>query len=86
VVLSAVLISSFVIAGLGIAGSVYQGRKLAIGWALGFGSEVLWIISGLITAQWGLSIAGLAYASIAAHNFLKWRREDRQLKGESETS
>jgi hypothetical protein len=79
-ILGAVLISSFIIAGLGIAGSVFQGRKLAIGWALGFGSEVLWIISGLITAQWGLCIAGLGYASIAAHNFLKWRREERQLE------
>jgi hypothetical protein len=76
--ITAVLVSSFIIAGLGIVGSYLQGRKTMWGWAVGFSSEVLWIVSGLLTAQWGLSIAGLAYASLAAHNFFKWRREERE--------
>ena len=70
-----VLITSFVIAGVGILGSYLQGRKTAWGWAVGFTSEILWIVSGLLTAQWGLAIAGAAYASVAVHNFFKWRRE-----------
>jgi hypothetical protein len=76
VTLSALLVSSLIIAALGILGSIYQGRKRAVGWALGFGSEVAWILSGIITHSWGLSIAGFAYAGVAAHNFLKWRREE----------
>ena len=74
--MTAVLVSSFIIAGIGILGSYLQGRKTPWGWAVGFTSEALWIVSGLITAQWGLAIAGAAYASVAVHNFFKWRRED----------
>ena len=76
--MTAVLVSGFVIAAIGILGSYLQGRKTMWGWAVGFASEVLWVVSGLLTAQWGLSIAGVAYASIAVHNFFKWRREDRE--------
>jgi hypothetical protein len=74
---TSILIISFTIAGIGILGSYLQGRKTAWGWAVGFGSEVLWIVIGLVTGQWSAAIAGSAYASVAVHNFFKWRRESK---------
>lgn len=74
---TAIMIISFVIAGIGICGSYLQGKKTPWGWAVGFISEVLWIVAGLLTAQWMASIAGLGYASLATWNFFKWRKEER---------
>jgi hypothetical protein len=74
-VITVMLITSFAIAGIGILGSYLQGQKTAWGWAVGFASELLWIISGLLTGQWGLAICGFTYASVAVRNFFKWRRE-----------
>ena len=74
--MNAVLIFSFGIGGVAVVASYLQGRKTPWGWALGFATEVSWIIVGIVTVQWSAAIAGLTYASMAVWNFIKWRREE----------
>lgn len=68
------MIWSFILAGIGIFGIYLAGKKNKIGWAVGFFAQVLWVIYGLVTKQYGFIISACAYGFIYGKNYLEWRR------------
>lgn len=70
------MIWSFVLSGIGILGIFLAGKKNKVGWAIGLGAQVLWIVFAITTAQYGFIFAALAYGSIYLKNWLSWRKDD----------
>lgn len=66
------MIWSFVLAAVGIAGLLLAGSKRKIGWAVGFGAQVLWIVYAIVTEQYGFILSACAYAAVYARNYLQW--------------
>lgn len=77
------MIWSLVLAALGIAGLYLAGSRKAYGWLLGVLAQVLWLIYGLTTEQYGFIVSAFAYGYVYARNYGKWRKEDgRRLEGQ----
>lgn len=70
------MIWSFVLAAVGICGIALAGSKMKIGWAIGLFAQVLWIIYGLVTHQWGFILSAVAYGYVYARNWWKWYTEE----------
>jgi hypothetical protein len=68
---------SWVLMSVGVTGLWLAGRKNRLGWAIGFGSQVLWLAYSLSTRQWGFLVSCLFYGFVHARNFLRWRAEAR---------
>lgn len=66
---------SIALAAIGILGIYLAGKKNLIGWAIGFGAQVLWIACAIATKQWGFIASALAYGFIYGKNWLAWRKE-----------
>lgn len=71
------MIWSFVLSAIGILGIFLAGKKNKLGWAIGLGAQVLWIVFAITTAQYGFIFAALAYGSIYLKNWLSWRKDDK---------
>lgn len=69
---------SFVLAGVGIFGLWLAGRRNRLGWAVGFGAQVLWVIYATATEQWGFYASAGGYGWVYARNYLAWRREAQE--------
>ena len=65
---------SYMLAAVGILGLWLAGRKMAIGWAVGLGAQVLWIAYALATGQPGFIVSALGYGAIYAKNLRAWTR------------
>lgn len=72
------LMWSYLLAAVGIAGLLLAGSKRKLGWAVGFGAQGLWVAYAIATEQYGFIAAALAYATVYARNWLKWRAEERR--------
>lgn len=68
------MIWSFVLAAIGIFGIYLAGKKNLYGWAIGFFAQVLWIIYGLVSEQYGFIVSACAYGFIYGKNYLAWRK------------
>lgn len=66
---------SYLLAAVGIFGIYLSGKKLAIGWLVGLGAQVLWIIYALVTRQYGFIISAVAYGAVYATNYKKWHNK-----------
>lgn len=66
---------SYLLAAVGVLGLYLAGRRNRWGWFVGLAAQVLWIAYALITTQYGFLVSALAYASVYASNFLKWKRK-----------
>lgn len=64
---------SYLLAAVGILGLLLAGRRRAIGWAIGFGAQALWVIYAIVTDQPGFIVSALAYAAVYARNWWVWR-------------
>lgn len=71
------LIWSVGLAAVGILGIYLAGRKNLWGWAVGFGAQALWITYGIISAQYGFILSGVAYGIVYGRNWVRWRNERR---------
>lgn len=58
----------------GVLGMILAGRRLAIGWAVAFLSEILWLVYALQTAQYGFVIGVIAYTAAFGQNYLSWTK------------
>lgn len=74
------MIWSFILAAIGILGLVLAGKKMKIGWAIGLGAQVLWIIFALVTHQWGFIISAFAYGFVYGRNWYLWFIEEEAEK------
>lgn len=70
---------SFILAAIGVFGLWLAGRKSKVGWAVGFGAQALWVAYAVATRQWGFILSAFAYGWVYAQNWLRWRREEREV-------
>lgn len=73
---------SVVLAAVGVLGLYLTTRKMAAGYAVGVGVQVLWITYAVVTAQYGFIFSALAFGAVNALGFYRWTNEDK----EAETS
>lgn len=66
---------SWVLTAVGVFGLYLAGRKSKAGWAVGFSAQGLWVAYAIATKQWGFIFSALAYGSVYARNWLRWRAE-----------
>lgn len=66
---------SYILTIVGVLGLYLAGRKNMYGWAVGFGAQGLWIAYAIATSQWGFIFSALAYGTVYARNYLRWKRE-----------
>lgn len=66
---------SWVLTAVGVTGLFLAGQKRALGWAIGFSAQALWIAYAIATRQWGFIVSAVVYGAVYARNYLAWRRE-----------
>lgn len=71
---------SWALTAVGVTGIWLAGRKSKAGWAVGFGAQGLWVAYAVATRQWGFIVSALAYGSVYARNWVRWRREAREVE------
>lgn len=71
---------SYLLAAVGLAGIFLAGSKRKLGWLIGVGAQVLWIVYACITSQWGFIVSAVAYGFVYGRNWSKWRAEERLAK------
>lgn len=67
---------SYTLAAIGILGIWLAGRRNLWGWAIGLGSQFLWIAYAFATGQYGFLVSALGYGTVYARNWLRWRKEN----------
>lgn len=70
------MIWSFVLAAGGVLGIYLAGKKMKVGWLVGLLMQVLWIVYGVWTHQWGFIISAVAYGFVYAKNWWTWYTEE----------
>lgn len=63
---------SWLLTAIGVTGLLVAGSHKAWGWLIGFGVQVLWVLYGLTTEQYGFIVSALVYASVYYRNYAKW--------------
>lgn len=71
---------SVVLAVVGVLGLYLTTRKMAAGYAVGVGVQVLWITYAVVTAQYGFIFSALAFGAVNYLGFVRWTREKREVK------
>ena len=71
---------SVVLAVVGVFGLYLTTRKMAAGYAVGVGVQVLWITYAVVTAQYGFIFSALAFGAVNALGFYKWKTESNDLE------
>jgi hypothetical protein len=56
----------------GVTGLYFSGRRMWWGWVIGLFSELIWIIYGLVTKQYGFIVFALVYGFVFAKNAYSW--------------
>jgi hypothetical protein len=64
---------SWLLTGIGLTGIWLQGDKQKRGWLLGIGVQVLWVVYGVTTEQYGFIVSAVVYAAFYGRNYWKWR-------------
>jgi hypothetical protein len=70
---------SFILAAVGIFGIYLAGKKNKYGWAIGFGTQALWIIFAIATKQYGFIFSALAYGWVYGKNYVAWNKKDAEV-------
>lgn len=66
---------SWLLMSVGVTGLWLAGRKSMWGWAIGFGSQVLWLAYSISSHQWGFLVSCFAYGAVHFMNFRRWQAE-----------
>lgn len=69
---------SWALAAIGVTGLYLTTKKLAVGFAVGVGVQVLWVAYALVTSQYGFIASALAYGTVNALGLYRWTRTDRE--------
>lgn len=65
---------SYILAIVGIFGLYLAGNKVKWAWLIGAAAQVLWIIYGIVTKQYGFILSAVAYAWVYLRNHFKWNQ------------
>jgi hypothetical protein len=71
---------SYLLAALALFTSWQIGRKKAWPWLLAAGTQLLWVAYALVTEQYGFIASAFAFLVMNMHNYVKWRREEVQVR------
>lgn len=80
------LLWSILLSAVGILGILLAGSKRKLGWAIGFSTQGLWVVFAVTTGQYGFIGSAIAYGSVYARNWLKWRADERKAREAAETA
>lgn len=69
---------SWLLTGVGVTALWLAGSKKRLGWAIGLSGQALWLTYALVTEQYGFVFGALAYGSVYARNFLRWRADEKE--------
>lgn len=75
---------SWALAIAGLLGAYLAGKKLAVGWLVRAGAQLLWLPYAVISRQWGFIVTGLAFFAVYGRNWLLWREQDQPEDGWNE--
>lgn len=65
---------SWILATIGVAGLFLTTRKLAAGFAIGMGVQVLWVAYAVVTDQYGFIFSASAFFAVNAWGLWQWTR------------
>lgn len=65
---------SFALVFIGAGAWWLVGRNVALGWAVAIFNELLWIVYGILSYQYGFILGGLIYIVVFYRNYRKWSR------------
>lgn len=66
---------SWLLASIGLYGLWQAGSKKQIGWLIGVGVQVLWVVYAITSRQYGFIAAACGYGFVNTRNYLRWRNE-----------
>ena len=69
---------SWGLAVIGVFGLYLTTRKMAAGYAVGLGVQVLWIAYAITTAQYGFIFSAIAFGAVNTIGYVKWTTEKKQ--------
>ena len=69
---------SWILAVIGVAGIYFVGRKTIWGWLVLLFNETLWIVYAVTTKQYGFIFSAIAYAAVYIKSYLHWTREENE--------
>lgn len=64
---------SWVAAAVSIVGLWVAGLNPRAGWVYGIGAQVVWVLYGLATDQYGMIALSVAFVAIYSRNLYRWR-------------
>jgi hypothetical protein len=73
---------SYFLSAVGILGIYLAGKKNKAGWAVGFGVQGVWIAYAIASRQWGFILSAIAYGTVYARNWIKWRADERSAEAD----
>lgn len=69
---------SWLLMAVGVTGLFLAGKKRKIGWMIGIGVQLLWIIYAIVSRQWGFIASALVYGAVNVINWRRWHREEKE--------
>lgn len=69
---------SWLLMAVGVTGLFLAGKKRKIGWMIGIGVQLLWIIYAIVSRQWGFIVSALVYGAVNTINWRRWHREEKE--------
>jgi hypothetical protein len=76
---------SWVLTAVGIAALYFAGSGRALGWAIGLGAQVLWVVYAITTHQLGFVASAFAYGFVYGRNWLRWAQQQANREQEEES-
>lgn len=71
------MIWSFVLAIVGIIGLWIAGSNRWYGWGVGLAAQVLWVVYGIATEQYGFLLSAFGYGFVYTRNIIAARKRER---------
>lgn len=68
-------VGSTILAVMSLIGSYYIGNKAVWVWLYMLFTQMLWLLFGLITEQYGFILSGVGFGAMNLRNYFKWKRE-----------
>lgn len=63
---------------VGVTGLFLAGKKRKVGWMIGVGVQLLWIIYAIVSKQWGFIMSAFVYGAVNTINWRRWQREEKE--------
>ena len=72
---------SWILMSMNLTAMILAGRKIWQAWLVGVAAEVMWVVYGYFTQQWGFAFFGFIFAAVYLRNAYRWRKQDKERDG-----